>query len=185
MKRFGPFTVFTIIVIFFTMVGGCLESDHNYRDPWSMYHVKISNISSNYTLVIPLPVNDEGQIKEIVNKIKFVSGHGEVEIVNTSYGLDHIGLRIISNQEIEFKSITTFGPLFRLSLTNTTEYYYSWEDAVPNWYVFLESNSSDDPVEIYIRYEFEKGSRMDGFLIKGEVLNGLHLMKGKKLKMSD
>ena len=185
MKRLKSFTLFGTIILLFTIVGGCIESDHKYRNPRSMYHVKISNIASNYTLVIPLPVNDKGHINEIINKIKFVSGDGNLEIINTSYGLDRIGLRIMSNQEIEFKSITTFGPLFRLSLTNTTEYYYSWEDAIPNWYIYLESNSSDDPVEIYIRYEFEKGSKMDGFLIKGEVLNGLHLMKGKKLKMTD
>ena len=177
--------IIILIFIFYILTSGCITSDHRDRNPRSMYHVKISNVASNYTIVIPLPVNNEGHINEITKNIGFIKGDGEFEIIKTSYGLDRLGLKITSNQEIELKAISAKGPLFRLSLSNTSEYFYTWEEAAPNWYVFLELNSSDDPIEIYIRYEFERGSKMDGFLIKGEVLNGLHLMKGKKLKMTD
>jgi len=180
MQQIKIFTVVTITIFLFTIIVGCI-STHEDRDPRSMYHVKISNIASNYTIVIPLPVNDEGHINEITKNIEFIKGYGELEIIKTSYGLDRLGLKITSNQEIEFKAISTFGPLFRLSLSNSTNYVYSWSKAEPNWYVFLDCNSSNSTIDIYIRYEFEKGSRMDGFLIEGDVIKGLHLVKGRKL----
>ena len=186
MRIRGLISIFIIFILFLISITGCIfdNDDKNEKDIICTYHVKIENTNTNYTIIIPLPINENNYVKEIIDSLEIIKGKGIFEVTNTSYGRDKYGLKIVSDSNIELKSMTNIKTLYHLSLENRSDIDSAWYDDNPNWIVILNS-SQMTPIELEIRYEVDRYYSMDGYFVSGNVYNGLNYIEGKTLKRED
>jgi hypothetical protein len=133
--------IFIIIIITILFSSGCINTNNNANDEnnknlnqnriYYEYKIIISNITNNYEIIIPFPINEYGNFSiEVFNKIMISKGEATYEIIDNKnesslkiMGINTVELTskyedIIEENDINF--------CYYLSMTNLTE---KWEGA--------------------------------------------------------
>ncbi len=73
----------------------------------------------NYTLYVPIAINEDGSVSELMDDLHITKGNASYEIIETEYGKV---LKIVANGEVNFESSGKRRiPMPHLSMLNVTE----------------------------------------------------------------
>lgn len=188
MKTKSLFYIFIVIAIM--LISGCINHDNNKDseiDGIGTYIVEVNaEMTDGYTLIVPFPANEGGYMSEVYNDLKIKEGHCDYNITNTSKGLDEFGLKIKFNSSFKLMWKEKYEPLTYLSLEDRkSSSNSSWYEENPKWMFYLEK-PLNNTIQIYLRYEVDKGSIMEGYLINQEIgSQGWTRVSGKKIIRQD
>jgi hypothetical protein len=170
-------------------MSGCInnnESNNHNHKAIASYTVEIMvNQKDDYLLIIPFPSDNGKYVSNIYDNLKITEGDCKYKIINTSKGLDNFGLKIEFNSNLKINWQDNNNTLYYLSLENRiSREDDTWYKNNPIWLLYLNSTQNNS-INVYIRYEVDEWSVMNGYLIKDQIINGWNEIIGKKLLRED
>ncbi len=176
-----------VLLLITPSIGGCLNDVENETDGIGKYIIEVTTEKTNNQIMIaPFPAKEEEYISKVYNNLIIKEGHCNYNITNTSKGLEGFGLKIEFNSSFKLIWEEKYEPLTYLSLEDRdSRDNSSWYEENPGWWFYLEQplNSS---IDIYLRYEVDEGSVMEGYLINQKIKSqGWNRVNGKKVLRQD
>jgi hypothetical protein len=157
-----------IIIILIITVSSSFLIKGEHRGYNYNYYISINpSMSSNYELIIPIALDPDEKVHDLMNHLTIKQGNAEYKIINTSYGF---GLQIIgtgrflisakfSNSKTSFFAKQLEYPkLPHLSMINHSEERY-------NYYWIYVNNSDNSSIHLFVNCGGER-SKSSGSLIQ-------------------
>lgn len=158
MKKDIIYLILTIAIC--VPLSGCLDDTKNDEKYYSYsYDIRITpNQNNNYSVIIPVLLNKDGEVSNINDKLNFISGSGEFKIFDSEKGK---AMQIESSSEITLSAVKVktngiFDVVWNLlSLEQNTSYDGNdkFTNKNLNYWVKLENGTSFSSVNIEIIFK--------------------------------